>query len=60
VTETFPGAAMVDEQATMVNFEIPRQAIAQLSQAFRTMETNKARLGIIDYALSQSTLEQVL
>lgn len=56
---TFPQAAVVDEQATMVNFEIPRQSIAKLSQAFRIMEQSKSDLGIVDYALSQSTLEQV-
>lgn len=51
---------VVDEQATMANFEIPRSSINKLSQAFRIMEQNKDRLGIVDYALSQSTLEQVI
>lgn len=44
----------------MINFEIPRTSIKQLSHAFRIMEVNKDKLVIIDYALSQSTLEQVL
>ena len=43
----------------MVNFEIPKASITHLSAAFRTLETQKARLDIVDYALSQSTLEQV-
>ena len=59
VSATFAGAVVVDEQATMLNFEVPRSSIASLSQAFRTMETHKDRLGIVDYALCQSTLEQV-
>lgn len=43
----------------MINYEIPSAAIPKLSVAFRTIENNKADLDIIDYALSQSTLEQV-
>ena len=43
----------------MVNFEIPRSSIDRLSEAFRLLEQHKQRLGIVDYALSQSTLEQV-
>jgi energy-coupling factor transporter ATP-binding protein EcfA2 len=59
VAQTFPGAVIVDEHATMINFEIPKASISRLSAAFRTMEQNKQRLQIVDYALSQSTLEQV-
>ena len=43
----------------MINYEIPSAAIPKLSVAFRTIENNKTDLNIIDYALSQSTLEQV-
>lgn len=43
----------------MINYEVPSAAIPKLSVAFRTIENNKADLNIIDYALSQSTLEQV-
>jgi ABC-type multidrug transport system ATPase subunit/TM2 domain-containing membrane protein YozV len=56
---TFADAVVVDEHATMLNFEIPRRSIARLSEAFRIMEEKKRSLGVIDYALSQSTLEQV-
>lgn len=59
VFSTFPNTAIVDEHATTVNFEIPRESIARMSQAFRSLEEMKAALGIVDYALSQSTLEQV-
>ena len=43
----------------MINYEIPKASIARLSAAFRTLEAEKERLQIVDYALSQSTLEQV-
>ena len=59
VNATFPGATIVDEHSTMINFEIPKTSISKLSVAFRTMESEKANLQIADYALSQSTLEQV-
>ena len=50
---------MVDEHTTMVNFEIPKQSITRLSAAFATLESEKSNLSVVDYALSQSTLEQV-
>jgi len=59
VTSNFASAYIVDEHAKMISFEIPRATIPRLSQAFSLMETNKGALGIVDYALSQSTLEQV-
>jgi ATP-binding cassette subfamily A (ABC1) protein 3 len=59
VAATFPGAVIVDEHATMLNYEIPKNSISRLSAAFRTMEQAKQKLQIVDYALSQSTLEQV-
>jgi ABC-type multidrug transport system ATPase subunit len=59
VAATFPGAVIVDEHATMLNYEIPKNSISRLSAAFRTMEMAKQKLQIVDYALSQSTLEQV-
>eukprot|EP01034_Spumella_vulgaris_P032211 gene32211-39775_t len=59
VMTSFAHASVVDEHVTMINFEIPRSSIARLSQAFRQLEDKKAELGVVDYALSQSTLEQV-
>jgi hypothetical protein len=50
---------LIEEHATLLNYEIPRSSIQHLSQAFRILEQNKARLQIDDYCLSQSTLEQV-
>jgi TM2 domain-containing membrane protein YozV len=59
VNATFPGAVIVDEHATLLNFEIPTVSIQRLSIAFATLEQAKQSLQIVDYALSQSTLEQV-
>lgn len=52
-------AVIIEEQGSMINYEIPKASINKLSQAFRLLEANKESLGIVDYALSQSTLEQV-
>ncbi|RYG68673.1 hypothetical protein EON64_04655 [archaeon] len=59
VNESFDGAVLIEEHPMMLNYEIPRESIAKLSAAFRTLQHNKERLGIEDYVLSQSTLEQV-
>jgi ABC-type multidrug transport system ATPase subunit/TM2 domain-containing membrane protein YozV len=59
VIESFEGAVIVDEHALMLNFEIPREAIPSLSQAFRLLESRKIEIGIANYSLSQSSLEQV-
>eukprot|EP01038_Epipyxis_sp_PR26KG_P005687 gene5687-7851_t len=59
VAGNFVNAVIVDEHSTMINFEIPRSSISKLSSAFKLLESHKTQLGIVDYALSQSTLEQV-
>ena len=59
VMNHFDGAVIVDDHATMLNFEIPAQSVGKLSEAFGIIEENKAMLNIGDYSLSQSTLEQV-
>jgi len=59
VEENFAGAVIVDEHATMINFEIPSASVGKLSTAFSLLESRKEELDMADYALSQSTLEQV-
>ena len=54
----YPGADLVDQYGEMRNFAIPQGGL-KLSEAFSLLEENKARLGIIDYSLSQASLEQV-
>ena len=55
----FPDAVLIEEHSTLLNYEVPRHAIPRLSQTFRLLESNKSRLALDDYVLSQSTLEQV-
>jgi len=55
----FLTANLIEEHGTLLNYEVPRDAITSLARAFRLLETNKERLSIEDYSLSQSTLEQV-
>lgn len=57
--ESFSSCVIVDEHATMVNFEISRDSISKLSETFRLLESKKDECHIVDYSLSQSTLEQV-
>jgi len=59
VIQNFPGSIVVDEHSNMINYEFPVTSISKLSVAFRILEENKTRLQILDYSLSQSTLEQV-
>jgi ATP-binding cassette, subfamily A (ABC1), member 3 len=59
VNANFSGAVVVDEHSTLINYEVPKESITRLSAAFSLLEGNKDKLGIVDYALSQSTLEQV-
>lgn len=60
VESNFSGAVVVDEHSTMVNFEIPAASVGKLSRAFSILEQEKDSLGVSDYAMSQSTLEQVI
>lgn len=49
----------MDEHSTMLNFEVPSRSVGRLSRAFSVLEGEKEALGVVDYAMSQSTLEQV-
>ena len=60
IMEHFPLSVLMEEHSTLLNYEIPRGSISKLSQAFKLLESKKEELSIIDYNLSQSTLEQVL
>jgi len=59
ISASFANAVIVDEHVNMINYEFPVESISRLSQAFAVMELNKGNLSIVDYSLSQSTLEQV-
>lgn len=55
----FPQSVLIEEHLSMLNYEIPRESIPHLSVTFRMLQENKEKLGVEDYSLSQSTLEQV-
>jgi hypothetical protein len=59
VNEQFAGAVLLEEYPTLLSYEVPRHSITLISEAFRVLEANKSRIGVDDYVLSQSTLEQV-
>lgn len=58
VMETFPGALKLEEHQGSLTYQLPSAGLTW-SSVFRQLETNKERLGIIDYSVSQTTLEQV-
>eukprot|EP00002_Diphylleia_rotans_P024252 TRINITY_DN477_c0_g2_i1.p1 TRINITY_DN477_c0_g2~~TRINITY_DN477_c0_g2_i1.p1 ORF type:complete len:1671 (+),score=364.81 TRINITY_DN477_c0_g2_i1:51-5063(+) len=58
VTSTFPGAQLLEWHAGTVKYDVPRQKLT-LSNMFRTIQANRERLHIINYAISQTTLEQI-
>uniref|UniRef100_A0A182S7K8 ABCA1-4-like C-terminal R2 regulatory domain-containing protein n=1 Tax=Anopheles maculatus TaxID=74869 RepID=A0A182S7K8_9DIPT len=58
VTSQFVGAVLKEEYLDSLTFHIARTD-QRWSAMFGLMETSKDRLGIEDYALGQTTLEQV-
>jgi len=58
VKDTFKGAELKESHANRLKYEVPQQDIS-LSDIFAAMEQAKVTLSITDYAVSQSTLEQI-
>ncbi len=58
LTTLSPSARLVDHHTTMFNYEIPMNELT-LGQLFEQVECVKEELNIIDYAVSQTTLEQI-
>ncbi len=54
----FDGAMMLEEHVGAVTYLLPSDLVSW-SLIFRLLEENKEELGIIDYSVSQTTLEQV-
>lgn len=57
---SFPGATAVDTGAASdhLRYSVPHGGIRKLSEKFALLEANKSRLHILDYTLSQDTLEE--
>ena len=58
VQQTFPGAVLEESRQGMLTYQIVSQNM-QWSHVFGVLENSKQRLGIVDYSVSQTTLEQV-
>jgi ATP-binding cassette subfamily A (ABC1) protein 3 len=58
VQQSFPGAVLMEEHQGSVTYQLPSGGLSW-SAVFRQLEANKERLGIIDYSVSQTTLDQV-
>eukprot|EP00004_Rigifila_ramosa_P025834 TRINITY_DN7830_c0_g1_i1.p1 TRINITY_DN7830_c0_g1~~TRINITY_DN7830_c0_g1_i1.p1 ORF type:complete len:1646 (-),score=406.48 TRINITY_DN7830_c0_g1_i1:239-4567(-) len=56
--ESLPELTLVDSQAGRLKIDIPKQAV-NLSSLFRTLEAAKVELEVREYALSQTTLDQL-
>ncbi|XP_070193926.1 phospholipid-transporting ATPase ABCA3-like [Littorina saxatilis] len=58
VFNKFPGTQKFDDHQGYVHFQVPDASIP-LSQVFSAMETAKTELGVEDYSVHQTTLEQI-
>ena len=54
----FTGAQLVERQGSKLRFRLP-VAVMPVADAFELMQSNKDRLGVHEYSLSQTTLEQI-
>ncbi|KAF8561538.1 hypothetical protein P879_02584 [Paragonimus westermani] len=61
VQEQFPIACLVDRHQGVIHYHLPITTSDSfcLGDVFRLMESNKSRLGLVNYSISQTTLEQV-
>ncbi|XP_038057091.1 uncharacterized protein LOC119728778 isoform X2 [Patiria miniata] len=58
VNDRFPEAILKERHHNMVRFQLPL-ATRRLADIFGAVEENKARLGIQEYSVTQTTLDQV-
>jgi ABC-type multidrug transport system ATPase subunit len=55
---TFPEAELKEQQHNLLEYQLPSSS-AQLSFVFSQLETDKEKLNIQDYSISQTTLDRV-
>ena len=55
---TFPGAYLIEEHQGYLQYQIVQNDV-KLSHMFGVLEDKRTELGIIDYSVSQTSLEQV-
>ncbi|KAJ6248938.1 atp-binding cassette transporter subfamily a abca [Anaeramoeba flamelloides] len=58
VNRLFPNATILNSLAGTTNYEIPKDDVV-LSDIFQIMEEEKDKVGILDWGISQTTLEEV-
>ncbi|KAJ6251665.1 atp-binding cassette transporter subfamily a abca [Anaeramoeba flamelloides] len=58
IKKTFPNANEMNSLAGTSNYEIPSDEVV-LSEVFQILEEQKNELGILDWGISQTTLEEV-
>jgi ABC-type multidrug transport system ATPase subunit len=58
ILDRFEGAALEEEYPLLMKFELPRSGYT-LAQIFRVMEENQKTLGVEDYSIAQTSLEQI-
>jgi len=58
IRELIPQCELINELAGTRNYEVPKSAVT-LESVFKAMEENKDRLGITDWAITNTTLEEV-
>ncbi|KAJ3445892.1 atp-binding cassette transporter subfamily a abca [Anaeramoeba flamelloides] len=58
IKKTFPNANEMNSLAGTSNFEVPSDEVV-LSEVFQILEEQKNDLGILDWGISQTTLEEV-
>ena len=61
ITENFQDAVLMERQQRdrYMCFSVAGGAVGSLAKVFSLVESEKARLGIVDYAISQTSLEQI-
>ena len=60
LTGTFPGAALVEKaSAQSMRYKVPAAGSITLAVLFENIEGAKGRLGISEYSVGQTTLEQI-
>jgi len=57
-TKTFPGCLLREAHGTKLRYEVPSQGTT-LAAIFGTLEERRTELFIEDYAVSQTSLEQI-
>lgn len=55
---TYPDCVLRERQENMVRYEVPSNDV-RISSIFASIESNKGRLRLSDYGVSQTSLEQV-